>query len=68
MTTFYENVDKDVGRQVEYFNNMILQHQFNVSTFDNFKICLDKLSIQVDNVTSLVEGMVVGSQGPPTVP
>ena len=42
-----------------------------VSTFADFKICLDDLSSLVYNVTLMVKGMVVGPQshyeGPPTV-
>ena len=54
-----------------YFDNMVLQHQMTTGTFGDFKTCLDELSSWVDNVTSMVEGMVVGPrchyEGSPTV-
>ena len=57
-----ETLSENIGQQVDYFDNMILQNQMTVSTFGDFKSCLDKLSSRVDNVTSMVEGMVVGPQ------
>ena len=64
-------MNEKIGQQVDYFDNMVLQHQMTISTFGDFKTCLDELSSRVDNVTSMVEGMVVGPQshyeGPPTV-
>ena len=42
------------------------------STMDDYKTSWDKSTTRIDNVTSLVKGMVVGpqshSEGPPTVP
>ena len=64
-------MNEKIVQQVDYFDNMVLQHQMTISTFGDFKTCLDELSSRVDNVTSMVEGMVVGPQshyeGPPTV-
>ena len=69
---FKEKVKQDIGRQVDHFDNFIIQNQMSVSTIGDYKISLDKLTTRIENVTSLVEGMVVGPQphyeGPPTVP
>ena len=63
--SIYERVEKDIRQQVDY---MTLQNQ---STFCDFKICLNELTTRLDNLTSLVEGMVVGPQphyeGPPII-
>ena len=64
--TINEKVEQDIRQQVDC---MTLQNQ---STFCDFKICLNELTTRLDNVTSLVEGMVAGPQphyeGPPTIP
>ena len=68
--TIHDKVEKDIGQLVDFFDNITLRNE--VSTICFYNISLNKLTTQIDNVTSLVEDSVVGPQphyeGQPTVP
>ena len=50
-------------RSEENFNNMIFQNQITVATVSDLSVNIQELSTRVDNITTLVEGMV-GAQTP----
>ena len=70
--SFHEELEKDKVRQAGFFDNLLFQHRVSVSITGDYKITLDESTTRIDNVTSLVEGILVGShphhEGPPTVP